>query len=79
MKLTNWAVLGSLLVVLTLALAITVLTAAPVAQAAVTKPKTSGHCTLHYGKGLAETPPPNSSTRGRDYLVDARMGWAIIS
>jgi hypothetical protein len=79
MKLTNWAVLGSMLVVLTLALAITVLTAAPVAQAAVTKPKTSGHCNLHYGKGLAETPVPNSGTRGRDYLVDARMGWAIIS
>ena len=77
MKLTNWAVFGSLLVVVMLALVITAITAAPVAQAAVPKGKTSGHCTLHYGKGLADAAPPAANRHGHDYLVDARMGWAI--
>ena len=77
MKLTNWAVLGSLLIVLMLALAIAVFTAAPVAQAAVPQTHAGRHCTGHYGQGLASTSPVSGSHRGRDYLVDARMGWAI--
>jgi hypothetical protein len=72
MKLTTWAVFGSLLVVLMLASAVMVVTAAPVAQAAV--PHTSRHCT---GKGLAVTSVAAGNHRGRDYLVYARMGWAI--
>lgn len=73
MKLTSWAVLGSLLIVLMLVSAVAVFTASPVAQAAVPRAHASRHCT---GKGLAVT-SASASHRGRDYLVDARMGWAI--
>jgi hypothetical protein len=72
MKLTIWAVLGSLLVVLMLASTVMVVSASPVAQAAV--PHASRHCT---GKGLAVTSAASGNPRGRDYLVYARMGWAI--
>lgn len=72
MKLTTWAALGSLLIVLMLASAVMVVTASPVAQAAV--PHASRHCT---GKGLAMPSVAAASHRGRDYLVYARMGWAI--
>jgi len=74
MKLTTWAVLGSLLIVLMLASAVVVLTASPVAQAAVPRVHASRHCT---GKGLTVTSAAAGSHRGRDYLVYARMGWAI--
>lgn len=74
MKLKTWAVLGSLLIVLMLASAAVVVTASPVPQAAVPYAHASRHCT---GKGLAATSTAPGSHRGRDYLVYARMGWAI--
>jgi hypothetical protein len=74
MKLKTWAVLGSLLIVLMLALAVAVVTAPPVAQAAVSHAHASRHCT---GKGLAAASTAPGSHHGRDYLVYARMGWAI--
>jgi hypothetical protein len=76
MKLTTWAVMGSLLFVLTLGLAIAVFTVTPVAQAAVPKAAVGHHCTVHYGKGLADAAVPNNHQR-RDFLVTARMGWVI--
>jgi hypothetical protein len=76
MKLTTWAVMGSLLIVLALSLAIAVFTAAPVAQAAVPKTAMGHHCTVHYGKGLANAALPATHPR-RDFLVNARMGWVI--
>jgi hypothetical protein len=76
MKLTTWAVMGSLLIVLALALAIAVFTAAPVAQAAVPKTVVGQHCPVRYGKGLANAAVPAAHPR-RDFLVNARMGWVI--
>jgi hypothetical protein len=75
MKLTKRAVLGSLLMGAPLAPAIAILTATPIAQAAASPTHVGVVCAKKVGKGT--TVPAPGRHGGHDYLVDARMGWAI--
>jgi hypothetical protein len=79
MKMTTWAVLGSLAINLMLALVIAaVFSVAPTAQAAqAAEPQgcAAMHAAAHAKQPPARPAPAPSSRSG--YVVAARMGWAM--
>jgi hypothetical protein len=74
MKMTAWAVLGSLLINLVLGLLVAaVFSVAPVGAAEL-HGCGAAHSPVHARPGPAPSAPARSH---RSYLVEARMGWAV--
>jgi hypothetical protein len=80
MKMTTWAVLGSLAINVMLALVIaavfSVAPSAQAAQAAESQDCAAMHAAAHSKQPPARPAPAPSSSRG-GYVVAARMGWAM--
>jgi len=76
MKMTTWAVVGSLLINVMLGLAVAaVFSVAPPAQAAELHGCSGAHAAAHAGHSPAV--PGRAVSRQDSYLIAARMGWAI--
>jgi hypothetical protein len=75
MKMTAWAVLGSLFINLMLGLLVaTVFSVAPPARAA----ELYGCSGTHPAVLVKQTPPhPAAAPSHHSYLVEVRMGWAV--
>jgi hypothetical protein len=69
MRVTTWAVLGSLLINLVLGLLVAAVFSVAPARAAERAPCSGGH-------PVHTTPTPDRPTPVHGYLVAARMGWA---
>jgi hypothetical protein len=76
MKMTTWAVLGSLVINLMLAMVIAaVFSVAPQAHAAEQQGCSAAHAAVHVKQAPAHAAPAPSGRGG--YLVAVRMGWAM--
>jgi hypothetical protein len=72
MRMTSWAILGSLVINLMLSLAIAAVFSAPPAAKAAELPGCSTHT------AAPTRPAPAQPARsGRRYIVAVRMGWAM--
>jgi len=74
MKMTAWAVLGSLLINLVLGLLFAGVFSVASVGAAELRGCGAAHSPVHARPGPAPAPPARSH---HSYLVEARMGWAV--